>query len=76
MRAVLLLSFLAACAKHESAVATTKPAPVASASAPAPTPHAPDAIDAIVDTDLGKKVVLVQWQGVSIGWWSRIFAAP
>lgn len=27
----------------------------------------------LVDTNLGRKIALLQWQGEKIGWWSRVF---
>jgi hypothetical protein len=29
----------------------------------------------IVDTDLGKKIVLMKYEGAALGWWSRVFPA-
>lgn len=28
---------------------------------------------AIVDTNLGRKVVLLRYEGADVGWWSRVF---
>ncbi len=28
---------------------------------------------ALVDSDLGKKIVLFQYQGSTVGWWTRVY---
>jgi len=31
-------------------------------------------VAAIVDTDVGRKVLLARWRGPQVGWWTRVFA--
>jgi hypothetical protein len=28
---------------------------------------------ALIDSDLGKKIVLFQYQGPDVGWWTRVY---
>ncbi|MBU1631113.1 MAG: hypothetical protein KKD89_00905 [Candidatus Omnitrophica bacterium] len=32
-----------------------------------------DYFAALIDSDLGKKIALFQYQGTAVGWWTRVY---